>query len=53
MEFEPEMAPERPGEVRRIAIDSSLAARDLGWNAEVPLADGLARTLDWARTQSS
>ena len=47
--FEPETAPPRPGEIQRIAIDSSLAARDLGWRAEVNLEDGLARTLDWAR----
>ncbi len=33
VEFEPEMAPPRPGEVRRIAIDSGRAARELGWTA--------------------
>jgi UDP-glucose 4-epimerase len=42
--FEPEMAPPRPGEVQRIAIDSSRAARELGWKAETSLADGLERT---------
>src|SRR5215218_8722179 len=39
--FEPEMAPARPGEVRRIAIDSARAAADLGWRPTTPLAEGL------------
>ena len=49
MKFEPEMAPHRPGEVQRIAIDSGLAAQRLGWRAKVELKDGLARTAAWAR----
>jgi UDP-glucose 4-epimerase len=48
-EFKPETAPPRAGEVQRIAIDSGRAAEELGWRAEVDLADGLARTADWAR----
>jgi UDP-glucose 4-epimerase len=47
--FEPELAPPRSGEVERIAIDSRLAADELGWRAEVELTDGLARTARWAR----
>jgi UDP-glucose 4-epimerase len=47
--FEPEMAPPRQGEVQRIAIDSSRAAAELGWRAEIELEDGLARTAHWAR----
>jgi UDP-glucose 4-epimerase len=43
--FEPEFAPERPGEVRHIAIDPSRARTELGWNAEVGLEDGIERTL--------
>jgi len=43
--FEPEMAPERPGEVRHIALDASRAQSDLGWRAEVGISDGLQRTL--------
>jgi UDP-glucose 4-epimerase len=42
--FEPEIAPPRPGEVQRIAIDSSLAERELGWTARTALPDGLAET---------
>jgi UDP-glucose 4-epimerase len=45
-EFDPEFAPERAGEVARIAIDPSLAAGELGWRAERELADGLTRTLE-------
>jgi UDP-glucose 4-epimerase len=44
--FEPEMAPARPGEIQRIAIDSGRAASDLGWEARTPLADGLKTTTD-------
>jgi UDP-glucose 4-epimerase len=47
--FEPEMAPERPGEVRHIALDASRAREELGWSAETGLADGLAVTLDSLR----
>ncbi|MGH2803175.1 MAG: NAD-dependent epimerase/dehydratase family protein, partial [Thermoleophilaceae bacterium] len=43
--FEPEHAPERPGEVRRIALDASRARAELGWQAEVGLEDGMERTL--------
>ena len=42
--FEPEMAPPRPGEVQRIAIDSSLATDELGWTAGTALPDGLVQT---------
>jgi UDP-glucose 4-epimerase len=42
--FEPELAPPRPGEVRRIAIDSALAEAELGWSARTPLVDGLRAT---------
>jgi len=43
--FEAEHAPERPGEVRRIALDASRAREDLGWEASVGLEVGLERTL--------
>ena len=46
--FEPQMADPRPGEVQRIAIDSSRAATELGWRAEVPLERGLRETAQWA-----
>ena len=43
--FEPEFAPERPGEVRHIAIDPTRAEAELGWRAQVGLEDGIERTL--------
>jgi UDP-glucose 4-epimerase len=43
--FEPEFAPERPGEVQRISIDPARAGDVLGWRAGVGLEDGLRRTL--------
>jgi UDP-glucose 4-epimerase len=42
---EPRFAPERPGEVRRSCLDVSRARRELGWDAEVALRDGLGRIL--------
>ncbi len=44
--FEPELAPPRSGEVQRIALDATRAERELGWRAEVGLAEGLKLTLD-------
>jgi UDP-glucose 4-epimerase len=43
--LEARFAPERPGEVTRSALDPSAAGEALGWRAEVPLADGLERTM--------
>jgi UDP-glucose 4-epimerase len=43
--FDPEHAPERPGEVRRIALDTSRAKQELGWEAGTDLETGLERTL--------
>jgi UDP-glucose 4-epimerase len=43
--FEPEHAPERPGEVHHIALDCARARAELGWESSVELSDGLERTL--------
>lgn len=43
--FEPEFDRGRPGEVKRISIDPSRAAKELGWNPTTPLEKGLAETL--------
>jgi UDP-glucose 4-epimerase len=45
-DFEPEFAPPREGEVQRISIDPARAAAELGWRAEMGLAEGLRLTLD-------
>jgi UDP-glucose 4-epimerase len=47
--FEPEHAPERPGEVQHNALDPSRAREELGWEAQVELDEGLKRTLDSLR----
>jgi UDP-glucose 4-epimerase len=43
--LELEHAPERPGEVRRSAVDPALARAVLGWEPRVELAEGLRLTL--------
>ena len=46
-EFETVHEKERPGEVRRISLDCSLAVEKLGWSAQVALREGLFRTWNW------
>jgi UDP-glucose 4-epimerase len=41
----------RPGDVRHMLADLSLARRDIGYEPAVPLRDGLQRTLDHARLE--
>jgi len=41
----------KEGEVRRSALDASLAARVLGWTPRVALDDGLAATVDFFRSR--
>jgi UDP-glucose 4-epimerase len=48
--FDPELAPARPGEVQRIAIDPRHALEVLGWQPGVDLEEGLARTVNWVRS---
>jgi UDP-glucose 4-epimerase len=43
-ELEPEFADLRPGELQHSRLDVSRAERELGWRAEVPIAEGLRRT---------
>jgi UDP-glucose 4-epimerase len=44
-DFTPDHQPERPGEVRHIALDASRAREVLGWEPQMPLAEGLEQTL--------
>jgi UDP-glucose 4-epimerase len=46
----PRMAPTRPGDLQRSALDVSLAADDLGWQPAVDLDEGLRRTWEWIRS---
>ncbi len=43
--------PEQPGDVRRTYADITLARRDLGYAPCTDLADGLARFVEWYRTE--
>jgi UDP-glucose 4-epimerase len=45
-QLEPELADLRPGELRHSCLDTRLAERELGWRAEVAIADGLRLTYD-------
>ena len=47
VEDAPRFEAARLGDVHRSVLDSSLAARELGWRARVGLADGLRRTRAW------
>ena len=46
VDSEPKLAPLREGELERSGIDSSKAAKELGWKAEVPLERGIAQTYE-------
>jgi len=44
-EVQPQYVPRRPGEIDRISLDISKAARFLDWAPQVPLAEGAQRTV--------
>lgn len=44
---------DRPGHDRRYALDSSKIQRELAWKPLVPFEDGIRRTIDWYRANSS
>jgi UDP-glucose 4-epimerase len=48
----PTFAFAREGDVRRSALDVSLAATALGWRPEVSLDEGLRRTWEWMRSRT-
>ncbi len=48
-----ERLPRRPGDVRDAQFDSSLALRELGWQARVELLDGMRRTHDYFRQRTA
>jgi dTDP-glucose 4,6-dehydratase len=41
------IVPDRPGHDRRYLLDSTKIRTELGWDAEVPFAEGLAETVAW------
>jgi dTDP-glucose 4,6-dehydratase len=48
-ELDPERLRPEASEVMRLLADASLAGERLGWQAEVPLDEGLALTVAWIR----
>jgi UDP-glucose 4-epimerase len=48
---EPELHPPRLGDLRRSCLDFSRAETVLGWTPKVALDDGVARTVDYFRSQ--
>ncbi|MCZ7661649.1 MAG: NAD-dependent epimerase/dehydratase family protein [Thermoleophilia bacterium] len=53
MDVEPIYAPTRPGEVEHIALDASLARRELGWEWRVDLTEGVGRAVSFYKLQLS
>jgi len=45
-----EFVTDRPGHDRRYAIDPTKAETELGWRPQVAWREGLARTIDWYRS---
>ena len=50
---EPQHLPQRPGDLRRISLDASLAKKELGWSPTTSLNEGLRQTVDWFRSDMS
>jgi UDP-glucose 4-epimerase len=49
----PVLAPERPGDAKQIALDSTRAREAWGWEPAVGFEDGVARTVQWFRDSLS
>lgn len=47
---DPELHPPRLGDLRQSCLDVGRAKRVLGWEPQVPLADGIRRTVDFFRS---
>ncbi|MCI4351279.1 MAG: dTDP-glucose 4,6-dehydratase [Thermoplasmata archaeon] len=48
-----ERVPDRPGHDARYSLDPSFLVASLGWRAETPFEDGIARTVAWYRANES
>jgi UDP-glucose 4-epimerase len=49
--LEANYGPAKTGETFRIYLDTKLIRKELGWSPKVPLADGLARTVEYFRNR--
>jgi UDP-glucose 4-epimerase len=45
-QIEPVLADLRPGELQHSCLDASLAKRELGWQPEMPISEGLRLTYE-------
>ena len=52
VKVEPRYAAKRPGELVRIALDSSKAREALGWKPAVPFEEGIRRAVEYYRRQA-
>ena len=48
-----ERAPKRPGDVRDAQFDATLARRELGWDPQIALVDGMRTTYEYFRERST
>ncbi len=51
-DVEPVFGPARPGDIQHSQADISLARQALGYDAGTSLRDGIARTVEWYRSQA-
>jgi len=50
--LKPTFIPERPGEVKRLCADTSLAKQELGFEAKYDIKSGLAKVVEWYKKGS-
>ena len=46
---EPAISPARPGELDRVCLDTGAARRELGWQPQMNIENGIADTVAWLR----
>lgn len=44
---------DRPGHDRRYALDSSKIKAELGWEPQIPLENGIAKTVNWYQANAA
>lgn len=49
----PTHGPAKPGEQRRSCLEISLAKKELGWEPEVELSEGIEKTVGWFREEKT
>lgn len=46
-QIKPKLCPARPGEVQAISLDAKQAKQELQWEPQIPLEEGIQRTIAW------